>query len=205
MSSLYIVRHGNTFAPGETPRRVGTRTDIPLVESGIAQANEIGREFAHRRLNFDRAFVSPLQRTRQTMDLITAKLGAALTTQSAEWLAEIDHGPDEDRTDAEIIARIGKDALQRWDREAVAPEGWEVGQQARVQAWRALFKTVAGRGENILIVTSNGAARFALMADASLLGVAGPSLKLRTGAWGRIDIGSDERPRLVEWDRRPAD
>lgn len=205
MSSVYIVRHGNTFAPGETPRRVGARTDIPLVESGVAQAGAIGREFAYRGMRFDRAFVSPLMRTRETMDLIVAESDAALVAEEAEWLAEIDHGPDENRTDAEIIARIGEEALRSWDREAVAPEGWQVGQEARVRAWRALFKTVAGRGEKILIVTSNGAARFALMADAALLGAAVPSLKLRTGAWGRIDIGSDERPQLIEWDRKPAD
>lgn len=205
MSSLYIVRHGNTFAPGETPRRVGVRTDIPLVESGVVQAKAIGREFARRGMRFDRAFVSPLLRTRQTMDMIFAALGAAPTAETAEWLAEIDHGPDENRTDAEIIARIGEDALRRWDREAVAPEGWRVEREARLLAWRALFSSLAGGDENVLIVTSNGAARFALMADAALLGAAGPSLKLRTGAWGRIDIGSGERPRLVEWDQRPAD
>ena len=27
-----IVRHGNTFRAGETPTRVGARTDLPLVE-----------------------------------------------------------------------------------------------------------------------------------------------------------------------------
>ena len=32
MKTLIIARHGNTFRKGETPTRVGGRTDLPLVE-----------------------------------------------------------------------------------------------------------------------------------------------------------------------------
>ena len=32
MNTLIIARHGNTFRKGETPTRVGSRTDLPLVE-----------------------------------------------------------------------------------------------------------------------------------------------------------------------------
>ncbi len=204
MSRLYIVRHGNTFAAGETARRIGARTDIPLVESGIAQGDALGHDFASRGMRFDRAFVSPLLRTRQTFDRIAAALPVQPSVQSAEWLAEIDHGPDENRTDAEIVARIGEEALRRWDTDAIAPDGWQVGEQARLSAWRGLFRDLAGMDDDVLVVTSNGAARFALMADATLIGAVGSSLKLRTGAWGRIDVDPEGRPRLVEWDRRPA-
>lgn len=33
-----IVRHGNTFRAGETPTRVGARTDLPLVEEERARS-----------------------------------------------------------------------------------------------------------------------------------------------------------------------
>ena len=42
MIKLIIARHGNTFNKGETPTRVGSRTDIPLVDSGKEQAKLIG-------------------------------------------------------------------------------------------------------------------------------------------------------------------
>ena len=41
MTQLLIVRHGNTFETGETPRRVGLRTDLPLSSSGRKQANAL--------------------------------------------------------------------------------------------------------------------------------------------------------------------
>ncbi len=41
--TLYIVRHGNTFEPDEPPRRIGRRTDLPLVESGRAKEDKLGQ------------------------------------------------------------------------------------------------------------------------------------------------------------------
>ena len=40
---LVIVRHGNTFRAGETPTRVGARTDLPLVEEERARSDGTGR------------------------------------------------------------------------------------------------------------------------------------------------------------------
>lgn len=204
MSRLFIVRHGNTFAPNETPRRIGARTDLPLVASGIAQAERLGQEFAAEGLRFTRALLSPLLRTRQTLETLVERLDYAPSVETVDWLAEIDHGPDEDRTDTEIIARIGEEGLRQWDSEALPPPGWNVDGPARLLAWQTLFADTAGRDQDILIVTSNGSARFALMAHDDLLASAGPSLKMRTGAWGRIDIDREGRPKLVEWDRRPG-
>ena len=36
-----IVRHGNTFRAGETPTRVGARTDLPLVEEERARSADV--------------------------------------------------------------------------------------------------------------------------------------------------------------------
>lgn len=202
MTRIYIVRHGNTFAPNETPRRIGAHTDIALVDSGVAQADRIGRAFADMGLRFDAALVSPLRRTRETAACILYHLEDAPSVEPTPWLAEIDHGPDENRTDADIIARIGEAALRRWDAEAIAPEGWTVDAERRSDAWRGLFMQPGSK--TVLIVTSNGAARFALTAHPELARATGASLKLRTGAWGRIDVETPGRPTLVEWDVRPA-
>lgn len=197
-----IVRHGDTFAPGETPRRIGARTDPPLTASGIAQAQALGRAFAAEGLRFDRALAAPLRRTRETM----AHMLGDRAVETADWLAEIDHGSDENRPEAEVLARIGASALAAWDARAEAPDGWIVDADARLAGWRSLY---ASSGGHVLICTSNGAARFALLADPALqaLGTALPSLKLRTGAYGRIERrdvrGEGGRLRLTDWDRRP--
>ncbi|WP_156678245.1 histidine phosphatase family protein [Sphingomonas profundi] len=204
MTTLVIVRHGNTFAPGETPLRIGARTDLPLVPGGIAQARALGGWFAGAGIRFDRAFVSPLRRTQETAALILDDQPDPPAIEPAGWLAEIDHGPDEGRTDAAVVARIGADALAQWDERAVPPPGWLVDKESRLAAWRALYDAAEGMGGTLLIVTSNGSARFALMAQVALHAEARalPSLKIRTGAWGEIAVEAGVA-RLCGWDLRP--
>lgn len=189
MTRVVIVRHGNTFAPGEPPRRIGARTDLPLVESGRAQALALHAHFAAQDIVFARTLSSPLRRTMETARLVAP----GLQVTPADWLREIDHGPDEGRTEAEVRARIGRDALARWDLRAEAPEGWIVDADTRLSAWRAFFAEPPAA--NTLLVTSNGAARYALLA----LGAA--PAKLRTGAYGVVAFGPT--PRIAAWDSRP--
>jgi probable phosphoglycerate mutase len=196
-----IVRHGNTFDASEQTRRIGARTDLPLVASGRDQAQALGRGFADQGLVFDRALAAPLRRTRATIDCILVSQPRAPVVESVDWLTEIDHGPDEGQIDKDVVARIGHDALVAWDREAQPPDGWIVDSDRRIAGWQDLWKTGSG---HVLIVTSNGAARFALLSDDRLRGQASalPSLKLRTGAYGSI-VREQGDLRLIAWDRRP--
>lgn len=186
----FVVRHGNTFAPGEAPRRIGARTDLPLVESGRAQARALAEHFAALGIRFGRVLTSPLARTRETAALLAPGLAAEPTT----WLREIDHGPDENRTEAEVLARVGAQALDRWDTHAVPPSGWIVDGDARLAAWRG-FLAASPPGDTLL-VTSNGAARYLRLA----LGLT--PAKLRTGAYAEV---AGEPAVLVCWDRRPGE
>lgn len=200
-ATLTIVRHGDTFAPGEAPRRIGARTDVPLVASGEAQARALGAAFAGEGVGFDRVLVSPLRRTWSTAELILDALAGSAPIEGCDWLAEIDHGPDEDQPEAQVVARVGAESLARWDRALVAPPGWLVNAPARLAGWRGLLEGAQGR---VLLVTSNGAARFVFGADASLAGQAEalPSLKLMTGAWGRL-VREADGWRVAAWDVRP--
>ena len=198
---IFIVRHGNTFAPGEEPRRVGAGTDLPLVASGLAQAEALGRWFAASGITFDRALVSPLARTRQTAEAILALGDGTRTWKPAEWLREIDHGPDENHSEPQVVARIGAAALAAWDAHGIAPPGWSVEAYMRIAAWRR-FLAVPGDGATLL-VTSNGAARFALLARPELANSGRGDLKLRTGAVAEITADDDLALRLVRWDERP--
>ena len=189
MSRIIIARHGNTFAPDEPPRRIGARTDLPLVASGIAQATALSTHFRARGLVFDRCLASPLLRTRQTAALVLD--GAPCPVVPAEWLIEIDHGPDEGRTEHEVRARIGAAALAAWERDATPPADWRVGADGRRAAWARCFAE-ASEG-TLLIVTSNGAARFAVPGAG----------RLRTGAYGEVATSSESSPRIVAWDVRP--
>ncbi|WP_423068833.1 histidine phosphatase family protein [Devosia sp. CN2-171] len=193
MTRLVIVRHGNTFETGEEPRRVGARTDLPLTAAGVEQARALGWHFAKNRVQFDRVLSSPLIRTRQTASEIVDK-----EPETADFLNEIDHGADENLTEDAVIARIGAEALERWEQSLVAPPGWDVGADRRIAAWREFARTADG---TILLVTSNGAARFALAA-LGLMGEDGAQ-KLRTGSYGVIDLYG-AKARLIGWNQRPG-
>lgn len=192
-----IVRHGNTFEAGEPPHRIGTRTDLPLTEAGVAQAHALGSHFAALDLRFTRVLVSPLTRTRETARAILEHLFAPPAPQFCDWLCEIDHGPDENQPEEAVLARIGAKALAAWEERAEPPAGWIIDVEGREAAWRTLFTQDDGP---TLLVTSNGAARFALTAAG--LAVSN-GLKLPTGAYGVIRRGLDGTLEVPVWGLRP--
>ncbi len=199
-----IARHGNTFASGEPPRRIGARTDLPLTARGKEQAEALGALFAAKGWRFSRALVSPLRRTRETADAILAAQGTgAPRAEPCNWLAEIDHGPDENQMEDKVLARIGGQALAAWDAHAVPPPGWSVDAEGRIAGWRAFFAK-AGE-EPTLLVTSNGAARFALLAEPALATAMArlPSLKLPTGGYGVIRRDARGALEIAGWGERP--
>ena len=115
MTRLIIARHGNTFGPDDPLRRVGARTDLELVQSGIEQGFQLGTYLKDNSLIPDIIIAGPLKRTLQT-----AKIAAAMLESTApavtidERLREIDYGPDEGRAEPDVIARIGEKALKKW-------------------------------------------------------------------------------------------
>jgi broad specificity phosphatase PhoE len=200
-----IVRHGNTFAAGETPRRIGARTDIGLTDAGLAQAASLGQLFAAQGWHFGRALVSPLLRTRATAAAILSELDCQIVPETAEFLCEIDHGPDENQPEHAVLDRIGAHALAAWDTHAAVPPGWLVDSDARLAGWRALFAQRPLAGAPTLLVTSNGAARFALLAEPGLQAAAGQlaSLKLPTGGYGIITVSDGGQLDVPVWGARP--
>jgi len=205
MTRLYIVRHGNTFEAGETPRRIGARTDLPLTAAGVAQAEALGAHFARQGVRFARALSSGLKRTRVTGEAILSRQPHPLVLETAEFLAEVDHGPDEDQTEDAVLARIGRAALELWDAEAVPPPGWDVRPEWRRAQWLAFADeaTAAHRDDAILLVTSNGAGRFALSAFGLKPGGKAQGVKFRTGSYGLVEAGGGGKFRLLDWDKRP--
>ena len=180
MKTLIIARHGNTFRKGEPPTRVGARTDLPLVEEERARC--IGKYLKRENLTPDRVYAAPLKRTTQTAKLALNEAGWSLPVLPEEGLREIDYGPDENKTEDAVIARLGKASLEKqnapaalmtpeniaaegekiialWNEKGILPDGWN----ADVDAIKAFWKTFAdgiGDGETVLVVSSNGTIRF---------------------------------------------
>jgi len=182
--TLLIARHGNTFAAGELVRRVGI-TDIPLVESGLQQGYLLGKYLSDNTLIPDIIFTSTLQRTIQTATEAQRAMHTDLPMQPLALFNEIDYGPDENQPEEHVIARIGHSALTDWDINGQVPEGWQVNPAEIIQNWytfaNMLIKEYSEK--TILVITSNGIARFAPYLTGNFaFFCAQHSIKLATGA-----------------------
>ena len=207
MNRLLIARHGNTFKPGEVPVRVGLRTDIPLAESGCAQAVMLGKFLRKNYPNLSAVYSSKLKRGYQTACLAvkTAKLALDVLPQSQ--FDEVDYDVDEGKTDEAIISRIGKESLLAWESENMVPAGWRIDCRKIVQNWRDFARKICKMypGQTVLVVTSNGIARYAPHLTGNFKAFrAQYSLKISTGAIS--SLVKENQDWIVEyWNIKPDD
>ncbi len=158
---IIIARHGNTFTKDQTPLRVGARTDLPLVET--ERGANIGKYLKMRGLIPAVVFAAPLKRTTETARLAIAALDKDIPLKSDARFTEIDYGPDEAKTEDDVIARIGQEAMDKWNAEAIVPEGWNVSVDSIVQAWKDFAAEIERdyKDKTVMLVSSNGIIRFA--------------------------------------------
>jgi len=207
-TTLIIARHGNTFNPEDTPTRVGARTDLPLVKSGVLQSLALGTWLKKENHSINHIIAGPLKRTLETANICRHMLGDQVpNVEINESLREVDYGPDENKTEAEVIARIGEDAIKNWDAHGIIPSGWNIDPEALKQAWYDIGANALlnQRDQTSLIVTSNGIARFApyLTGDFEAFKNQFP-LKLSTGALGIMTHSADIGWSVQDWNLRPA-
>lgn len=199
---VIIARHGNTFDKGETPRRVGSKTDLPLVEKGFQQGKDVGLHLKRENWEPEVILHGPLLRHKQTMEEAIKAAGWTVTPALDESLDEIDYGPDENMTDADVNARLGESALKGWDADGTVPNGWNVDPEAIRNGWKALFKQAEDAGhKRVLIFTSNGTARFVLSV---LENDPKEFLKLSPGKLGYITLNNGTYT-LEKWNVNPAE
>jgi len=201
MTRIVICRHGNSFDKGDVVTRIGARTDLPLSISGIDQARGLTKQFSSGTSGFEfkLAFCSSLLRTYQTADFILTSGHDVKSLDILKFLTEIDYGVDENKPEEQVVARLGRDAITLWDEKAIPPEGWDVNPEELIQSWKDFFARYMDHEGDILVVTSNGIARFALDAVDEITTDA--PRKLRTAAYGIIEI-ENGHSKLTAWDIR---
>lgn len=197
---LFILRHGNTFDAGDVIRRVGAGTDLPLSRSGQQQAADLGRYFADADITPDLILVSPLKRTQQTADALIAAQSGLPAWQIEPRLNELDYGPDEGLPEEQVVARLGEAALEAWDRYAQVPEGWKIEPAVLAMDWSLLLEELrAAEAQTIVLVTSNGTARFVLpLCEGGQV----DSIKLKTAAFCELRLPANGRPQILGWNQR---
>ena len=208
MSRIIIARHGNTFEPGQQVLRVGARTDLPLASAGLEQAKNIGRYLQEQGIELSAVFTSTLQRTIQTatMALEATQLNLAIT--QLPIFDEIDYGPDENQPEDKVIARVGWEALKAWEAEAKVPEGWNVHPLEIIKNWQVFANRLKQdyAGKTILVITSNGIARFVPYLTGDFIAFATQyGIKISTGALCVFENNSpSEVWKCLQWNVKPA-
>ena len=83
---IYIIRHGQTQL--NSAHALQGRSDHPLNENGIAQAEKAARALEALGIRFDRVFSSPLTRAVQTAQIIAPEVAPVIEPR----LIEMDYG-----------------------------------------------------------------------------------------------------------------
>jgi broad specificity phosphatase PhoE len=96
MLNIYLLRHGQTAWNADNNRYCG-RTDIPLTEKGISQAEEVKRQMEG--IELTAVYSSPLQRAHTT-----ACIASGREAIKDDRLIEADFGTWETKTKEEFIA-----------------------------------------------------------------------------------------------------
>ena len=143
---LYIIRHGKTELNAKMLMQ--GRSNHPLNEAGIAQAQEAAERFADMGIKIDKVYSSPLSRAIQTAEVISPD--AEITID--DRLIEMDYGPYEGmdlRNPAPEVMDFFMDFVN-----VPAPEGMEPLHEvvARLGCFLEEIKEEAAAG-NILIST----------------------------------------------------
>lgn len=208
MTTLIIARHGNTFGPDDTPTRVGARTDLPLVESGQAQARKLGAWLKDKKLYPEVAYSSELKRTIQTAEIALEALGYKQPVFPLHIFNEIDYGVDENQTEETVINRIGAQAIADWDKKAIVPDGWDFSPDTCIENWKNFAAQILKDNKEdeddvVLVVTSNGIARFAPYLAGNFESFAdNHKIKLSTGALGLLQFDGNQWI-VKDWNIRP--
>ena len=158
-TTLYLIRHGETDA--NVAGVWQGSTDSPLNERGRAQAQALARRIAREGLPITVIYSSPLQRARQTAEMVARALGDVPIILDP-GLAEYHLGEWEGLTYEQL-----KTEKRLWDRMAEDPDFTPPGGESPRQfAMRLLnsFQTITRKhaGETTAVVGHGGALATAL-------------------------------------------
>jgi glucosyl-3-phosphoglycerate phosphatase len=155
---IILWRHGRTAWNAE--RRFQGQTDIPLDDTGLAQASRAAKVLA--RLHPHRIHSSDLSRARATAEALAVLTGLPVEEDAA--LRETFAGQWQGLTRTELEERFGAD-LQQWAAGSeIRPGGGETRSEVAHRMVTAIDRALDGMapGETLVVATHGGAARAAI-------------------------------------------
>lgn len=183
-------------------KRIQGHIDIPLGESGIAQAERLAERLARDTRSgarLDAIYSSDLQRAQQTAQPTAAVLGLSLKVSDS--LRERAYGAFQGHDSAEIAARF-PDAYAVWQTRdpGFAPQGGESGRAFYHRVLHAVASIVAAHpGGRIACVTHGGVLDCVYRSAHRLLLDAPRDWKLLNTSINTVEFEGDGRARVLAW------
>jgi len=202
---LLLIRHGNTFAAGDRIVMVGRNQDLPLVESGRAQAHGAAVAIQDAGIHLERIWTSPLLRASEFAAIIAADLRLKPDVVCIDpRLQEIDFGQWGGLTTAEICAQFGEEVWRQWDQLAKWPNQgqWGSDENSTSQQIRGFMDERMTAVSPELVVTSNGILRSILkLVPAEFEQRIGDgSSKVGTGCFCKVGLNTQSELGLKSYD-----
>jgi len=144
-----LLRHGQT--PLSVQKRYAGRSDVPLTETGVAQAAAAAKRLASAGIGV--IVSSPLQRATRTAQEVAEVTGVPVVTD--EGFRETDFGAWEGLTFAEVRQKWPAEMTAWLADSAVAPPGGESLAEVSVRVTEALHRVVAGRERQTILIVSH--------------------------------------------------
>src|SRR6478672_4797654 len=114
-TKLVLIRHGESTWNKEN--RFTGWTDVPLTETGIAEAKRGGQTLKAEGFNFDLAYTSVLKRAVKTLWLVLEEMDLMWIPVEHSWrLNERHYGALQGLNKAETAAKFGEDQVLVWRR-----------------------------------------------------------------------------------------
>ncbi len=205
---LILSRHGNTFKSGETATWVGSRNDLPLVDTGINQANELAKALQDANCLINAIYCASLKRTNEYATIIAKKLKLEYLPIADDRLIELDYGDWSGLTNEQVINRFGKNALDKWTKDGVCPQNshWGESEQQVIERVKSFADEiqVKHKNETVLAVTSNGILRYFVALVPEVFAQASQKSSLRV-ATGNVCIMQNLNGiwQLLCWNQKP--
>lgn len=203
---VIFARHGNTFAPGETPVWVGAKEDLPLVPKGLEQARALRDSLKERGFAPARIISGPLQRTWVAAMIVAEGVDQPVSIEIDLRLREIDYGSWGGRSDDEIAEKYGAEAIELWRQDGIVPEtaDWSPSQdELRLAVSDFVDGLIESAGDDVVVVTSNGILRFIHeKLDAGAKGFS--DHKVKTGHVCETALIEGEW-QVMSWNEKPED
>lgn len=204
---LILARHGNTFGPGDKVTWVGSANDLPLVKSGLEQAERAAAALS--RTELAAIYCAPLLRTKKFAEIVAAQQVANQIIPIIDnRLTELDYGDWSGLSDDEIAEKFG-DSLQNWMNSSTWPSNchWASSEAEVTAEIKSLVSELEAKhgDEAVLLVSSNGRLRYflKLIAGEFERRVANKQFKMGTGRVSLLN-GHGQLYNLLSWNDEPA-